>query len=38
MVLQSAQLDGAGGDELLAGYESTGGAQKRVYDLITWRR
>ncbi|MEC8653716.1 MAG: VCBS repeat-containing protein [Planctomycetota bacterium] len=38
VVLQSAQLDGAGGDEMLAGYESIGGAKRRVYDLITWRR
>lgn len=38
VLLQSAQLDGEDGDEMLAGYESISGAQKRVYDLITWRR
>jgi len=37
VLLRRAELDGAEGDELLAGYESTNGVGRRAYDVIRWR-
>ena len=37
VLLRRAELDGAEGDELLAGYESTDGERRRAYDVIRWR-
>ena len=37
LLLRRAELDGAAGDELLAGYESTDGERRRAYDVIRWR-